>query len=410
MTLLDSITAAAAAAAAGDGAGEALSAAFDFPIVLNPDDIIPHLAPLPQTPNGDASLVKRVSGWHISPSDADLADLSAQLAKTLVRKLGNPRSLDRAEFLRLLGSFLARCAERIGLSIQSEPSATSDEAFVRLGVGKLGFLIGRELARLIAESCIVLDQWGVLETLISNGILGHLNSVNLVEKLVEKKQSELLALYVKHVSDLRSSELVALLKYFLSPSEDSYESMIGMRKKLEKEALLAIEKATTQTGLPKKVSNMARDASVVLMMAHDGFSAPEICLHYVLGSSNVDGLVMSSAISRLDGSEVLTLIRYCMKWLEKYKKFPDAGPCPSAGAVLGLSVCESIPSLESVVRVLGLVLDVHFSYLVLNSAFHDEVRALEEKVSSLALEADLCCSLDEVVKHLQAEASTERGL
>ena len=78
--------------------------------------------------------------------------------------------------------------------------------------------------------------------------------------------------------------------------------MINIRKEWEKEALLAIEKVKEEKGLPKKASNLARDASILLMVAHDGFYSSEICLHYVFGWEKFDGLALSSAISRLDGS------------------------------------------------------------------------------------------------------------
>ncbi|XP_072965639.1 uncharacterized protein [Typha angustifolia] len=371
------------------------------PIVLNPDDIIPHLKPTTEPPSPISLLLNRVSGWQISPFDTDVIQSATRFAETLTPKLKNPRSLKKADFLALLNTFLRSNAEKIRFSLNP---GMSDVDFACLGIEKLGFLIGREVAGLIAEGCVVLGLWQILETLIVNRLAGHLSSVNLVDKLVEKKQSELLCLFAKHISDLRSDEMLALLKYFLSPLDDCYGSMVEVRKKWGNQALLTVEKAA-QSGLPKKVSVLAREASVLMMMAHDGFSSSELCLHYLFGSSNVDGLVLSSAVSRLDGSEVLGLIRYFIKWLEKYEEFPEARPCPSAGSVLGLRECDSVPSLESVVRALGLVLDEHFSYLVLNSEFHKEVKAAEKVVSSLASEVDLCCPVNEVIKHLQTEAS-----
>lgn len=404
MTLLDSISRAAAETDAGGNP----SPFSKFPIVLNADDIFPQLKPESEAPDG-TSLVKRVSGWKISETDTEVAELAAGFAKTLKRKLKKTRSLDQGEFLGLLNSFLSKNAEKISLSLGSDPSDASGPDFTRAAIEKLGFLIGRDVAALIAEGCLVLELWEVLESLILQGVVGHLNSINIVEKLVEKSRSELLCLFVKHVADLRSAELLSVLKYFLSPTEDSSDSMIGVRKQWGKQGLLAIEKAI-QKGIPKKVSKLAKEASILLMMAYDGFSSSELCLHYVFGSSNLDGLVLSSALSKLDGSEVMGLIRYFVKWLEKYQRFPEAGPCPSAGSVLGLKSCESVPSLESVLRGLGLVLDEHFSYLVLNSEFHDEIKAAEKVINSLASEADSCLQLDHIIKYLQLEMRRKEDL
>ncbi|KAJ0989116.1 hypothetical protein J5N97_007472 [Dioscorea zingiberensis] len=387
---------AAIAAAAEAGAP---APAPKHPLILNADAAVRALAPESDSP-ANASLVKRVSGWSLSTLDTDLATLASDFCKTLTRKFKNSRSLNRDGFLGLLSSFFQKCAERVGLHVNVDPS---DPNFVPKSIEKLGFVIGREAAGLILQGCLVLEIWEVIETLILQKLAGNLNSVNLVEKLVEKNQSELLCLCVREISDLKSSELVLILKFYLSPSNGSLTSMISVKKKLEKEALFAIEKATHK-GLDEKVTTLAREASILLTMAHDRFSSPEVCLHYVFGSSNLDDLVLSSAISRLDGSEVLALVRYFIKWLEKYQRFPEAGPCPSVMQVLGLSVCDSVPSLEAVVKGLGLVLDEHFSYLVLNSEFHEEMRVMERLVNSFASEAELCLPVNEIIKHLQLEA------
>jgi hypothetical protein len=62
-----------------------------------------------------------------------------------------------------------------------------------------GFLLGPVVARLIAETCIFFGLWDVLEALIVDKLLKSTASFNLVEKLIDKKQSRLLCLFVKHV-------------------------------------------------------------------------------------------------------------------------------------------------------------------------------------------------------------------
>ncbi|KAM0944287.1 hypothetical protein DsansV1_C11g0107231 [Dioscorea sansibarensis] len=360
MTLLSAIAAAAEAGAPSP------APAPKHPLILNGDAAVRSLVSGSDS-SANAALVKRVSGWSLCSTDTDIAALVSSLSKTLTRKLKNHRSLNRDEFVGLLGSFFQKCAERIGLSISVDPS---DSNFVPKSIEKLGFVIGREAAGLILEGCLILEVWEVIETLILQKLAGNLNSVVLVEKLIEANQSKLLCLCVREISDLKSSELVSILKFFLSPTDDSLNNMILVRKKLENEALFAIEKATHR-GLDEKVTTLAREASVLLAMAHDRFSSSEV---------------------------------YFIMWLEKYRRFPEAGPCPSAMPVLGLTVCDSIPSLESVARGLGLVLDEHFSYLVLCSEFHEEMRAIERLVKSFASEAELCLPVNEIIKHLQLEA------
>ncbi|KAL0925051.1 hypothetical protein M5K25_003358 [Dendrobium thyrsiflorum] len=393
MTLLDSIIRATAAADAGE-----LSFSPTVPIILNSDDIFPTLKP--ESESLTSLPILPVSGWSISTTDSNIIKLTSKFSKTLKKKL-KKSSHDRAEFLKLLNAFLQSIGDNLGLSFNPEVCSHHSFDFSRFAIEKVGFFIGREVAGLIIDVCVVLELWELVETLIVHGLVGHLYAMNLVEKLVEHNQARLLCLCVKHISDLRPSELLVILRFFLPPSDNNaYDSFVGVKKEWERQALLAIEKATNN-GVPKKAAILAKEASVLLMLAHDGFSYAELCLHYVFGSSDMDALVLSSVISKLSGREILGLIRYFGKWLKKYERFPEAVPCPQAKSVLSLSACEDIPSLDSVVRALGLILDEHFSYLVLNSEFHDEMRALQKVVSDLASEADARGPVDAIVKHLK---------
>ena len=148
---------------------------------------------------------------------------------------------------------------------------------------------------------------------------------------------------------------------------------------------------------------MAKEASILLMMAHDGFSASELCLHYLLASSNVDAVTLSSSIGKLNGKEMMNLIRYLGKWLKKYVQFPQAVPCPEASSKLGLKACSWVPKLEDVINCVGLVLDEKFSSLVLHPEFHEELRFMGVMVSCLASEARLCCIMADVAERLKVE-------
>ncbi|XP_020572578.1 uncharacterized protein LOC110019298 [Phalaenopsis equestris] len=395
MTLLQTITCAKEAADAGD-----LSSSPTIPITLNANDILPTLKP--DVESLTSLPVVRLSGWSISTSDSKIIESTTKFSKSLNKKLKKPQSLDRAEFLKLLNGFLQAIGENLGLRLNPEVSSLHSFDFARTAIGKVGDFIGREVAGLIVDVCVVLELWELVESLIVRGLVGHLYTTNLVEKLVEQNQARLLCLCAKHITDLRPSELLLLLRFCLSPSDKAYRSFLEVRKEWERQALLAIEKATNKS-MSKKAVILAREASVLLMVAHDGFSAAELCLHYVFGRSDIDNLVFSSAISMLGGREILSLIRYLGKWLKKYESFPEAVPCPQAKSMLSLSACEDIPSFDSVLRALGLILDGNFSYLVLNSEFHDEMSDLQKVVSDLVSEADASSPVNVIVKHLKSQ-------
>lgn len=266
------------------------------------------------------------------------------------------------------------------------------------------------IAHLIAETCISFGLWDVLEALIVNKLLKSTISSNLVEKLIDNKQSKLLCLFVKHVPDLPWSNLLNALSYFLSPIDDNcYERMVDLRKEWEKEAISAMEKAT-KIDMSKKVKTLAKEAALLLMVSLDGFTSSEICLHYIFGSDISDSLVLGLAISRLDGSELTGLVRYLVKWLEKYWNFPDVVRTSKFGkyvSVLGLKECTNVPSIGSILKAFAVVLDANFSYWVLNPDVREEIKKGEQLVGMLASESGLCEQVGEVIEHLKARKDEE---
>lgn len=385
MTLLDVITKASAST-------EPLSSQVDHPIVLNPDDILLNLKPEVENHN-PTSLVSPLTGWGISSTDAKLIDLSKKFYTKLNRKLKDIHNFNKEEFIGILNPFLEKIREEGGIFVGVD---SNDSDYTLVLLEKVGFSMGRDVLRLVLQACISLEIWELLEVLIVNGLVDHPCYSNLVVNIAAKKRSDLLCLCVKHAHNLGSAELLCILKYFLCPPKDGYVSMGNVRKEWESEALLAIEKAR----LGKK-SRLAKEASILLMVAHDGFSDSELCLHYLLASNNVDEVVLSSSLSKLSGKEMMNLIRYLGKWLKKYERFPQAIPCPKASSALGLKACDWIPKLEDVVKCLGFVVDENFSSLMLHPGFHEELKSIEGVVSSLAFEARFCCLMANVIEKLR---------
>ncbi|KAL2465317.1 hypothetical protein Adt_41168 [Abeliophyllum distichum] len=370
----------------------------NYPIVLNPDSILLKLKPETDELN-EESPVKRVTGWEISQTDAGLIEAGQKFFKKLKRKLKNTNTFSKDEFLGMFTSYLEKTGEKIGISIGVDKS---DEEYVRKLVERLGFSMGRDVKSLILEACVALEVWDTLESLIINGLVEHMCTSNLVYNLIEKRRSDLVVLCVKHLSDLQTYDLMCILKYFLLPPRDGYKSLVSVREEWENQALLAIEKVSDR-GLGGKQKSLARDASFLLMVAHDEFTISELCLHYLLASRNLDEVIFSACVSKLNGEEMMALIKYLGKWLRKYERFPQVVPCPKASSLLGLKACDWVPTLENVVKCLGLVVDEHFSSLVLHSEFHEQLRSLEKVVSSLAAEARLCGTLTNLTERLRGE-------
>ncbi|KAK7292235.1 hypothetical protein RIF29_08012 [Crotalaria pallida] len=150
----------------------------NYPIVLNPHNIIPDLESDPF----ESSLI----GWQISPRDVEIVDLAKKFFALLKTMLDDTNDLDKAEFI--------------------------------------------DVAALVLDGCIALEIWKLVEALIVNGVIGHSCYPNLVARLVEKKRSNLLCLCIKYAIDLGSSEILSILRYFLSPSKGAYKTMMTVKK------------------------------------------------------------------------------------------------------------------------------------------------------------------------------------
>ncbi|KZV23337.1 hypothetical protein F511_02238 [Dorcoceras hygrometricum] len=368
---------------------------LSYPIVLDAEPIMLSLKPESEDVKSERP-IKKITGWEISQADKELIQLGKDFCKKLRSKLKNTNNRGKAEFLELFTSHLVKIGEKVGISV--ELHQLGEEYACKL-VEKLGPLMGRDVKSLILEACLVFEVWGVLESLVTNGVVEHSCISNLVHNLIEKRKSNLIELCVKHLSDIQTYELMCILKYFLLLPDDGYESLVSVRKDWESQALLAIVKASGE-GVSGKYKNLAKDSALLVMVAHDGFSVTELCLHSLLSSRNLDEVIFSACIGKLKGEELKALIHYLGKWLRKYESFPQVVPCPKASSALGLKVCDWIPTLENVIKCLSWVVDEHFSSLALQSEFHEELRSLEGILNSLASEAKLCGTLGIITERL----------
>ncbi|CAN4099358.1 unnamed protein product [Withania somnifera] len=364
----------------------------NYSIVLNSEPAILQLK-LENEDNDGVSLVKRATGWKLLSTDVEVIELEQTFFRKLKKKMKNPNTFNKDEFLELLDSYMKEIGEKIGVSVHAD---RLDE-IVKL-IEKLGSVMGRDVKGLVMECCIVLEIWEVLESLIVNGLVEYSGLSSLINNLIGKKQSWLVVLCVKHVFDIQTYDMMCVLKYFLSLSRNGDGSLVNVRKEWESQAMSAIEKAIDVSLGPIRMA-IAKDASLLLMLAHDGFSVSEMCLHYLLASRNVDDVILGACISKLTGSEIMVLIRYLHKWLNKYERFPQVCPCPKAPFELGLKACEWVPSLEDVIKCLGLVIDEHYSSLVYQE-FHEELKSLDEVVNSLTAEAKVCGILSNLTEAL----------
>ncbi|KAG7597533.1 hypothetical protein ISN44_As06g018840 [Arabidopsis suecica] len=376
----------------------------DYPFPLSHDGIFANLKPKLENPNL-GTLINPISGWGISGSDVEVIDLGKKFSSKLKRKLKDTNGFVKDEFVKMLKQFLEKFGEKVGIS-EAEPRMVLEDQSgpeIQILVEKIGFLMGRDVSGLVLKGCVSLEMWELVEILISNSLVDHSSYSYLVSNLVEKRRSDLLCVVIKEASDLGATELLSILKYFLCPSKEAISTMAKVREEWESQAMLAIEKVSN-TELSKN-SKVAEEASILLMVAHDGFSTSELCLHYLLASRNVDEVMFASALSKLNGNEMSSFIRYLSKWMKKYEMFPQAGPCPKAASKLNLKLCNWVPELADITKCLGLIIDENFSTLVLYSDLHEELKSIARVADGLASESKLCCFVANVVESLKLGAA-----
>ncbi|CAO2174332.1 unnamed protein product [Urochloa humidicola] len=376
MTLLAAITNSAANPAAGTGTPA-------HPIVLTPG-----AAPPPPTSSALPTPIPPTA-WSLAPADPALP----KAASSLVSSLASCSTLPRLR--TLLASFLATLSQ--SLSLPPPPPA------LPAAIRAVATYFPTAIASLVASKAASLGEHDVLLALAESCLLPH-PPADLISSLADIDRADLVCAVLRQAADLRSSEILAALRFFLSPaSEKAYDATMVVKGRWKDAAVLAVDKCQEKgAGKGKKVYAAARQAAMLLMMGHDGFSSPEVCLHYLFASGNVDSVVLGAAVAELDGGEVVRLMRYLNKWIGKYLKFPEAQAFPKAAGVLGLEQCDSVPSFGAVARALGVVLDNHFSHLVLNADVREELMAAEGMVRELAAEAessgpilDLLCRLQQ---------------
>ncbi|KAK4252858.1 hypothetical protein QN277_011000 [Acacia crassicarpa] len=373
----------------------------DYPLVINADNIIQNVKPEREEEVSSSSILKPLTGWNILQTVSEQIAICNKFFVELKTQL-KTSDFDKGKFVSSLNSYLENIRDSVGVSIGID---SSNHDYTKVLIDRLHFFIPKNVAGPILEGCVSLEIWELVQTLIVNGIIEPSGYSNLVSSLVEKRRSDLLCLCIRHTSDLGSSEMLCILRYFLSPPKDAFDSMEIVRKEWESQALLALEKAKDSKG---KKFLLAKEAAGLLMLAHDGFSRSELCLHYFFASSNINRDMLSPTLSKLNGKEMMQLIRYLTKWLRKYQRFPQVGPCPNASATFGLKACDWVPKLEVVGKCLGFVLDANFASLVMHPEFHEELRLADDIVSSLRDEAKFCCMLAEVGDKLLGESKGEK--
>lgn len=261
-------------------------------------------------------------------------------------------------------------------------------------------VLGQKLLSSVLRACITLKNWDLVRAMLdSHALLGN-TYTDLVPTLIEHDEASLLCVWIRNICDPRFSDLVLVLKYFLKSSLRAGKSLAGVRYQWRQTALVAITRlSAVMSAADRKDEDMGEDSdgedadgldhvkgkpfkenekskALLVSVAVDHFQPFELCLHYLVASGH-DEAVLVCIVSQLDNNEVLKLLRYLKKWLEKYAK--QGSLCTFHRGRKDFWV----PSLNDVLRWVSVLLDAHLTSLVLCHEFHCEIQSVQVLIKGL---------------------------
>ncbi|KAH7446106.1 hypothetical protein KP509_01G039400 [Ceratopteris richardii] len=351
--------------------------------------------------------------WKESPAVSDILKLREEqeerLTSELRAKVGGDCSLSFLD--GLLRSYFEQLLD---IDYTCSPNCTSDKkatcnmSFIKL-LRRVSPHIGQKLLSHILRACLSCQDLdgvrAILEAQVVSGSLHH----ELVTSLIERDEVALLCTWSKNVSDPKFSDLLLVLKYFLKASLPAGKSLAQVRKQWRQAAISAIQRVSeilkseenkgdiSALAKHKNVKEEAIHKALLLSVAVDHFQPHELCLHYLL-SSGQDEAVLAAILQQLDNEEVLKLLCYLNKWLDKYSSKSSLCTSQSKGK-------ESfVPSLNDVIQWILILLDTHMMSLILCSDFHNEIQAIQLLVKGFVDFGHMIAPLAGIMEHLRSSS------
>lgn len=399
---------------------------------LKPTWLISEETPSPQTANGELIRCLGV------PSGCDSIKLREEQENRLVAEL--KAQSDDSLSLSLLDGLLRSYFEQVltpnpNSNTSPNPKANAVNAngsphghtssdkrrvartpFPKL-LQKVAPLLGQKLLSSTLRVCLTLRYWDAVRALLdSHALNGNLHT-DLIPILIEHDEASLLCMWMRNVRDPRFSDLLLVLKCFLKSNLRAGKGLAEVRTQWRQMALVAIgriselgsvkendedvggnsERENADTSGHSQRQRLKEDAKVKAILvsaAVDHFQPFELCLHYLVASGH-DEAVLASIVSQLDNGEVLKLLRYLKKWLEKYSKQGSLCTLHSQRKDLW------VPSLRDVLQWVSILLDAHLTSFVLCPDFHAEIQSVQLLIKGMADVGHKLGPLVGVTDHLQ---------
>lgn len=273
-----------------------------------------------------------------------------------------------------------------------ERSAEGREKFVFDLIRKNCCRLGQDVVLLIAQRSLSLNYWGLVQVLAECRLItGHVCE-ELIHQMVQSGAADLMCFFVRHVEDMEPSYLLRMLRLILTGTGVSFEPVLTEWNRAANAAIAVAAKRHDHVNSGRILhanGNMGRQlrksrkeavavrSALALAMAVDGFAAYELCLHDFL-AADIDRAVVVYLVERLNLGEVLLVLRYLNKWVDKYNRRLANQNSPK-----GTKKCR-IPTLPRILLWTTVLIDVHCQQFVTGGyELSAELRKLQHSIREL---------------------------
>ncbi|KAG6551854.1 hypothetical protein Mapa_006468 [Marchantia paleacea] len=259
-------------------------------------------------------------------------------------------------------------------------------------VRTVAVILGPRLISTLLECCTLLRLWSMVHILLERRVVDTRDCSKIVESAIEDQQARTLCHCITYGPDLTPQDVLSILVFFLSSMEKTPKSFQIVKGEWKRVALYKIQVYNNRKEAAAENGEQPSPATVLaLANAIDGFSAPELCIHQLVASDQ-DESVLSSVVAKLESPQLLSLLQYLCKWVDRYSSQLARYPTPKLGR---------IPSMNQVLFWTSVILEGNYTKFVLSSDYHAVVKTMKKLVQPLVDLSTHLTPLIGIVDHLR---------
>lgn len=261
------------------------------------------------------------SAPDVGSSDADGLVTAAQQLAALLDERQAAASGSAASGMQQLEA----CCRALLHQLHAQAQAQGHPSRVQQRRRRRTSLAAQQLLGRAAEAMAEAQLWALLrEVLAAQPLQSLAHAPRLLPLAAAAHQHELIGELCRSVEDVPADALLGALQQLLGAEHAEARAAAGAAREQHRQRLLGVaegvlEAAAAGAGGAWQHARLA--CARAAAAAVDGFTAREVCLH-ALAAADVDAVEVQAALQRLPPQQVLRLLRYLTKWVQKYGETP----------------------------------------------------------------------------------------